>query len=160
MNLPDETACQLQAGGNFLMRADVLHEMKPEFFRSEFAHSGGEDLAFFTQLAHNGHSMYWAANAIVHEPVPSSRLSAAWLKHRVVTIHNSRVRVMQLLQPSVLASLIRCTKTVGLGLVAYGLSLFSWLTPSLSEKAKQLRWKFEGKLSAHLGRVSLRSETY
>jgi len=160
MYLADGAECQLQAGGNFLMKADVLRTLAPEFFRPEFAHSGGEDLAFFTQLALAGHSMRWAAQAIVHEPVPDSRLSPDWMKHRIVTIHNSRVRVMQLLKPSVLSSLVRCTKTVGLGFVAYGLSLFSWLSPKLSEKAKHLRWKFQGKLSAHLGRISLRRETY
>ncbi len=160
MALPDESRCQLQAGGNFLMRASVLSPLAPEFFRPEFAHSGGEDLAFFMQLAQLDHSMYWAANAVVHEPVPESRLHPNWLKHRVVTVHNSRVRVMQLLQPDLPATLVRCTKTVGLGVVAGLLSLTSMIVPSLKDKATQLRWKFEGKLTAHLGRTTLRSETY
>jgi len=160
MALVDESACQLQAGGNFLIRASVLTPLAPEFFRPEFAHSGGEDLAFFMQLAQLNHSMFWAANAIVHEPVPESRLVHGWLKHRVVTIHNSRVRVMQLLQPGLLATIERCTKTVGLGIVAALLSAVSVILPGLKEKATHLRWKFKGKLTAHLGRTTLRSETY
>ncbi len=160
MGLSDASQCELQAGGNFLLRADILKPLAPTFFRPEFAHSGGEDLAFFMQLAKLGHSMYWAANAIVHEPVPPSRLEPDWLKHRVVTIHNSRVRVTQLLEPGLGASLVRCTKTVGLGVVAYVLSAFSVLSPAIAEKSQALRWKFEGKLTAHLGRITLRSETY
>lgn len=160
MGLDDASQCELQAGGNFLLRADVLVPLAPTFFRPEFAHSGGEDLAFFMQLAKQGRSMFWAANAIVHEPVPPSRLAPDWLKHRVVTIHNSRVRVTQLLDPGLGASLIRCTKTVGLGVVAYALTAFAWISPAIAEKSQALRWKFEGKLTAHLGRVTLRSETY
>ena len=160
MNLPDGTQCELQAGGNFLVKADVLKPLAPMFFRPEFAHSGGEDLAFFMQLAQQSRTMFWAANAIVHEPVPESRLQASWLKHRVVTIHNSRVRVTQLLQPGLSASVVRCTKTVGLGIVAYAITCVAWLSPAIAEKAQALRWKFEGKLTAHLGKITLRSETY
>lgn len=160
MGLIDGSECQLQAGGNFLIRASVLEAMAPVFFRPEFTQSGGEDLAFFTQLAQKGYSMRWAANAIVHEPVPASRLQPEWLKHRVVTIHNSRVRVMQLLEPGLSATLTRCTKTVGLGVFATAMSCFSWASPGIANKAQQLRWKFEGKLGAHLGRINIRSETY
>lgn len=160
MGLADGSNCQLQAGGNFLIRASVLQTMAPVFFRPEFTQSGGEDLAFFTQLAQKGHSMRWAANAIVHEPVPVARLQPDWIKHRVVTIHNSRVRVMQLLQPGLNATLMRCTKTVGLGVFAAALSCLSWASPVIADKAQQLRWKFEGKLGAHLGRVIIRRETY
>jgi succinoglycan biosynthesis protein ExoM len=160
MGLTDGSECQLQAGGNFLIRASVLQTMAPVFFRPEFTQSGGEDLAFFTQLAQQGHSMRWAANAIVHEPVPDSRLQPGWIKHRVVTTHNSRVRVMQLLQPGFSATLTRCTKTVGLGVLATALSCFSWASPVIADKAQQLRWKFQGKMGAHLGRIHIRSETY
>lgn len=160
LGLPDGSECQLQAGGNFLIRACVLQTMAPIFFRPEFSHSGGEDLAFFTQLALQGHTMRWAANAVVHEPVPDSRLTPEWLKYRVVTIHNSRVRVMQLLQPGFGATLVRCCKTVALGACAATVSCFSWLSPAIASKAQQLRWKFEGKLGAHLGRINIRSETY
>lgn len=160
MGLPDGSECQLQAGGNFLIRASILQTMAPDFFRPEFTQSGGEDLAFFTQLAQQGYSMRWAANAVVYEPVPTSRLLPGWLKHRVVTIHNSRVRVMQLLQPGFAATLLRCTKTVGLGVVALALSCFFWVSPKISDKAQQLRWKFEGKLGAHMGRIHIRNETY
>lgn len=160
MGLPDESACQLQAGGNFLIKADVLAQYAPNFFHPDFAHSGGEDLAFFMQLGHHGHRMHWAARAIVHEPVPPSRLAPGWLRQRVINIHNSRVRVMQLLQPGFKAKITRALKTVALGAVAVAVSAVSWLSPALADHARQLRWKFAGKLSAHLGRATVRSETY
>lgn len=160
MGLPDESICQLQAGGNFLIKADVMRGYAPDFFHPDFAHSGGEDLAFFMQLSHHGHRMAWAAQAIVHEPVPPSRLQPDWMRRRVVNIHNSRVRVMQLLQPGAKAGITRGLKTVALGIVALSLSAVAWLSPALADQARQLRWKFAGKFSAHLGRATVRSETY
>lgn len=160
LNMPDASPCQLQAGGNFLIRAAVLRQFSPDFFHPSFAHSGGEDLAFFTQLAQQGHTMFWAANAIVHEPVPESRLQEGWLRRRIINIHNSRVRVMQLLQPGLRHSSIRIIKTVALGLVATGASAAACVKPGLREHAQMLRWKFRGKLTAHLGQTTVRGETY
>lgn len=160
LGLADGSECQLQAGGNFLIRASVLQKYAPHFFHESFSHSGSEDLAFFTQLANDGHSMRWAANAIVHEPVPESRLSADWLKQRVVNIHNSRVRVMQHLHPGPLASLIRLAKTCALASVTFGLSLLAKVMPRFRSSAQLLRWKLKGKMTAHLGRKTIRGETY
>lgn len=156
--LPDGSACQLEAGGNFLIRASVLREFAPVVFHPSFAHSGGEDLAFFTQVNNRGHSMHWAANAVVHEPVPAARLQADWLKQRVITIHNSRVRVMQMLQPGFVARSIRVLKTIALGSVVACFSAVASILPAYRQAARMLRWKFCGKLTAHLGSASMRGE--
>lgn len=160
MGMPDEAICVLQAGGNFLITREALQALAPEYFNHAFAHSGGEDLAFFMQLEQLGYRMAWAANAIVHEPVPADRLLDGWVQQRVVNIHNSRVRVMQLLQPGLHHSLIRGLKTTALGVQAVATSCLSWLGPDWPERAQQLRWKFRGKLSAHLGHVTVRNENY
>lgn len=160
MQLADGAACVLQAGGNFLIKAEVLKPFAPDFFHPAFAHSGGEDLAFFMQLQQHGYSMHWAANAIVHEPVPDSRLDEGWMRRRIITIHNSRVRVMQLLQPGLSHSVVRGLKTCALGAVAVGSSCLAWLSPAHREKAQQLRWKFMGKFTAHMGKMTVRNETY
>lgn len=160
MGLPDQTRCQLQAGGNFLITSEALQSLAPEFFNHAFAHSGGEDLAFFLQLQQLGYSMAWAANAIVHEPVPSERLQDGWVQQRVVNIHNSRVRVMQLLQPGLRHSLVRGLKTVALGIQTALACCLAWLRPSWTDRARQLRWKLRGKMSAHLGHATIRNENY
>ncbi len=160
MALADQSLCQLQAGGNFLITSDALRALAPEFFNHAFAHSGGEDLAFFLQLQQCGYAMAWAENAIVHEPVPADRLHEDWVRQRIVNIHNSRVRVMQLLQPGLHHRLVRVMKTVALGIQTLLVSALSWLSPARSEQARQLRWKFRGKLSAHLGHATIRNETY
>ena len=160
LNLPDGSACQLQAGGNFLARASVIERYSPSFFDEAFSHSGSEDLAFFARLGQDGHRMRWAANAIVREPVPESRLAKGWLRQRVINIHNSRVRAMQLLQPSTLASIVRVGKTLGLASVVAILSAASVVLPNYRTPARLLRWKLIGKLSAHLGRATVRGETY
>ena len=160
MQLPDGSACQLQAGGNFLVRASTLQRYAPRFFDEEFSHSGSEDLAFFARLAADGCSMHWAANAIVHEPVPESRLTPEWLRQRVINIHNSRVRVMQHLQPTLPARMLRIMKTCALAAAASVLSIGGLLLPGRRRQAQLLRWKLLGKLTAHLGRKTTRGETY
>lgn len=158
LGVADGAACQLQAAGNFLIKADVIRTLAPSFFHPAFAKSGGEDLAFFTQLAQQGASMHWAAKAIVHESVPANRLTDSWMKSRVINIANSRVRVMQMLQPGIIASIIRVLKTTALGLVAGLQSAVSVAVPGTRHQARMLRWKFWGKLSAHLRMATTREE--
>lgn len=158
LGIADGATCQLQAAGNFLIKAEVIKTMAPTFFHPAFAQSGGEDLAFFTQLAQRGVSMHWAANAIVHEAVPANRLTSSWMKTRVINIANSRVRVMQMLQPGLHKALIRGLKTIALGTVAGLTTLVSILLPGKREQAQMLRWKFWGKLSAHLRIATTRGE--
>lgn len=158
LGITDGAACQLQAAGNFLIRASVIKTMAPVIFLPEFAESGGEDLAFFTQLAQKNATMHWAANAIVHEAVPANRLTQEWMKSRVVNIANSRVRVMQMLEPGLLSALIRGLKTVALGTVAILTTMMAVLLPVKREQARMLRWKFWGKLTAHLRIATTRGE--
>jgi len=146
----DGSACQLEAAGNFLIRADKLQPLGPEFFHPDFAKSGGEDLAFFMKLKDSGARMHWSAKAVMNESVPPDRLSMEWMKHRVIIIANSRVRVLRMLQPGLLASLERCAKTCALFAQATLMSLLGLFNKPLAEKAQILRWKFRGKLSAHL----------
>jgi len=158
LNIADMAPCQLQAAGNFLIKAEIIAPLAPAFFHPAFAQSGGEDLAFFTQLAKHGASMHWAANAVVFEAVPPSRLTQSWMKSRVVNIANSRVRVMQMLEPGLKPALVRGAKTVALGSVAGIQSLCALIVPKMREPARMMRWKFWGKLSAHLRMATTRGE--
>lgn len=158
LSIPDGAACQLQAAGNFLIKASVIRPMAPTVFHPAFAQSGGEDLAFFTQLAQNNATMHWAANAIVFEAVPANRLTQEWMKSRVINIANSRVRVMQMLEPGLLPALIRGAKTIALGIVAGLTTILAILVAKKREQARMLRWKFWGKLTAHLRMATTRGE--
>ena len=115
-------------------------------------------MAFFTQLAQQGASMVWANAAVVHEEVPTNRLSNEWLKTRVIGVANSRVRVMQMLKPGLVHSLIRVAKTCALGTQASLYSVAGLISPKIASNAEQLRWKFIGKLTAHLNRKTTRPE--
>ena len=158
LGIADGAACQLEAAGNFLIKADVIASMAPTIFLPAFAHSGGEDLAFFTQLSKNGATMHWSANALVHEAVPANRLTQAWMKTRVINIANSRVRVMQMLEPGLVPAMVRGFKTVALGAVAALRTLLGFVAPAQREQARMLRWKFWGKMSAHLRMATTRGE--
>ena len=158
MNLADGTSCELQAAGNFLIKASTLANTAPDCFHPAFAHSGGEDLAFFTQLAQQGATMVWAQAAVVHEEVPSNRLSHEWLRTRVIGIANSRVRVMQMMKPGWAPSFVRGAKTLALAFQASLYTVVGIGSPKLAHVAEQLRWKFLGKFSAHLNRKTTRPE--
>lgn len=158
MYLEDGESCQLQAAGNFLIKAETLAATAPDSFHPAFAQSGGEDLAFFTQLAQNGVSMVWANAAVVHEEVPPNRLSKRWLRTRIIGVANSRVRVMQMLEPGSKQMLIRGAKTVALGAQASVYSVVGLIYKPMAAQAEQLRWKFLGKLTAHFNRMTTRPE--
>ena len=150
LGLPDGSACQLEAAGNFLIRTSALEQLGPEFFHPAFAQSGGEDLAFFMSLKKHNAKMHWATNAVMNESVPADRLSVEWMKQRVIVIANSRVRVTKMLQPGLLSALERVAKTCALFAQASLMSLLGLFSKPMADKAQILRWKFWGKLTAHL----------
>lgn len=158
LHLPDTSPCQLEAAGNFIIKASVLQSMSPDIFNPEFALSGGEDLAFFMQLKRAGASMFWAANASVSETVPEDRLSADWMKQRIMIIANSRVHVMRSVEPGLLASLTRGAKTVALLTQASLISIVGLFNHDYASRAESLRWKFWGKFTAHLNQRPMRTE--
>jgi len=150
LSLPDGSACQLEAAGNFLIRTSTLEQLGPEFFHPAFAQSGGEDLAFFMSLKNRNAKMHWAANAIMNESVPADRLSIEWMKKRVIVIANSRVRVTRMLQPGLLSTVERVAKTCALFAQAVLMTVLGLFSKPIAGKAQILRWKFWGKLTAHL----------
>lgn len=158
LGLPDGAPCRLEAGGNFLMTAGALHAAGPPWFDPAWAHTGGEDLAFFTALARRGGTMRWAANAVVHEPVVPERLGPGWLRGRVVNIANTRVRIMQRLEPGIRARALRVVRTAGLCAVALALSGAGVANAALAERGRLLRWKALGKLRGHAGLTALRGD--
>ena len=158
LSLADGSVCQLEAAGNFMIRRATLASLAPTFFHPNFAQSGGEDLAFFTQLSQQDTRMHWAANACVYETVPCNRLTDEWLKQRVITIANSRVRVMQMMQPGIGAAALRGIKTCALLALALVTSMAGLVNARIRDKGRLNRWKFWGKFTAHLHITSIRSE--
>ena len=158
LGVADGAACRLEAGGNFLMTRAALDAAGPPWFDPAWARTGGEDLAFFTALARRGATMRWAARAVVHEPVAPERLDAAWLRARIVNIANTRVRIMQRLEPGPAARAVRGAKTAALVTVALALSGAGVASAALAERGRLLRWKAWGKLTAHAGRTAVRGE--
>jgi len=158
LGLADGSACQLEAAGNFLVKADVLHNLMPSPFDPQFALSGGEDLAFFMRLRSLGCKMHWAANAIVSETVTADRLTPEWMQHRVMVIANSRVHVMRTVEPGVMPALIRGGKTIALCAHAAVWSMIGLVKQEWTHEAKILRWKFWGKFTAHMRHRPQRAE--
>ena len=69
------------ATNNVLVRSEVFEEMDT-IFDERFALSGGSDREFFERVYDRGYKMVWADEALVHEWMPTSRLSLSWFLQR------------------------------------------------------------------------------
>jgi succinoglycan biosynthesis protein ExoM len=67
--------------GNVLIRTSLVRKAGI-MFDERLALTGGEDTAFFASLARSGARIVWADEAIVHEWIPPSRVTAPWLVRR------------------------------------------------------------------------------
>lgn len=68
--------------GNMLLRS-TLYTERGMLFDERFALMGGHDSHFSRGLARAGYKLVWADDAIVHEWVPATRISARWLTQRM-----------------------------------------------------------------------------
>ena len=102
--------------------------------------------------------MFWAANAIVRESVPPDRMTAQWIKQRIISVANCRVYVMRKYEPDFASSLVRAIKTGGLLIVSLLVTLVGLVHPATAEKARRMRWKFWGKFTAHMNNKRIRDE--
>lgn len=151
-NLEAGAQCVLQAAGNFIVTADAMRPHGPPWFDPDLAGSdSGEDHDLLVRMDLAGATMRWAPGAGVWEDVPIRRLDDDWMRERVVAIHNTRVRIDQQHRPHVGSKLLRATKTFALGAQAALMSVVGLADPGAAYQAQLLRWKFRGKLTAHLG---------
>lgn len=67
---------------NVLIAAPVIAAAGPAPFAEALALNGGDDTHFFMRAHDQGFSIVWADDAVVHETIPASRLSARWLLMR------------------------------------------------------------------------------
>lgn len=160
LELADNASCTLQACGNVLLKLEALASLASPLFDPELGQSGGEDLQFFMRLEAAGVKMRWAKDAEVFETVPPERSSMQWLKRRVALIANTRVHITSKNSPGFLASLIRCSKTIVLGLQAVAYSLLGLFNPKMQYNALIHQAKFHGKLRAHFGHRLDRGENH
>ena len=83
----------LEGTGNLLLRRGLLQSMLAPWFDTAFSFTGGEDKDFFVRAKAHGARFAWAADAIIHDFVPSSRANLRWALHRAYSAGNSDMRV-------------------------------------------------------------------
>lgn len=98
---------------NVLMRAAIPRELG-RAFDHQFALTGGEDTDFFMRARKAGNRIVWAADAVVRETVPASRLTVGWLLRRGYREWGSHSRCERALYPSVVVRLERVLKATAL----------------------------------------------
>lgn len=81
--------------GNLIINAKSLLE-KNIWFDTRFNATGGEDSYFGIQMIKKGATVYWAAEAIVYEPVPDDRATLLWLMKRYYNGANVYVHILNL----------------------------------------------------------------
>ncbi len=158
--LADGASCTLESSGNFIVRSSALQKHGPPWFDPTYAKTSGADHDLFRRLELAGATMRWAPHAFVWEDIPLHRLEHAWLRERVVEIHNGRVRIDRQHYPERRFRALTLAKTCALGVHATVLTAMAKLrgTDTLALDAQLLRWKLEGKLAAHRGKVVDREE--
>lgn len=82
---PDGSTVHVAFTGNVLIRVEALAAMET-LFDERMALTGGSDAEFFRRFHASGHKIVWADAAIVHEVVPPSRVSLAWLLRRSLRV--------------------------------------------------------------------------
>jgi succinoglycan biosynthesis protein ExoM len=110
---PDKAEVRLNACGNFMARASCYRALMPEPFDTRFALTGGEGGIFFRRLAAQNCAMRWAAHALIHETVPSSRATLRWLMQRRFRLGVNMVRRQRVLQPGLGRELFFLMLTMG-----------------------------------------------
>ena len=133
---------------NFLIDMQAIAAVPRPLFDEAFGLSGGGDTVFFRGLFVAGHSMAWSDAAYVHEEVPPSRASFAWMRQRRFRVGNHAVR-----WESIASRTQSLAKTLGLTLRLPIYPLF------LREPEAPLAgWLFEydklrGRYASHFGDV-------
>lgn len=151
--LPDGAPCTLYGAGNVLVRTSCFDGLMPEPFEPVLALSGGEDLVFFQRLARRGFRMHWAANAVVHEFVPSERMTMRWLRNRQRRRGCLNVVAQRLIEPGAVSESVRAAKTAGTFLHAGIAALGGMASPHLRDRARLLFSYAEGRLLGHCGQL-------
>ncbi|MFZ5676270.1 MAG: glycosyltransferase family 2 protein [Pseudomonadota bacterium] len=143
---PDGIIPFIPRTSNLLVAVDILRRVPPPWFDSSFSFTSGEDLDFLHRAKMANAAFAWASRAVIHEHIPESRMSKAWLRQRAYRIGNCYILVrkkhgLELREQIWIMS--RCS-------AAIGYRMFRFVIESPSEVARlQNIWK----IFWHLGKM-------
>ncbi|MDV4144528.1 glycosyltransferase family 2 protein [Shimia sp. FJ5] len=111
---------------NILLSAAVMPPSETDWFKDEFAHSGGGDWEFITRMAKAGARLAYAPDALVHEHVPARRKTIRYflslgVREGTTFVKAARLQNKGRLRP-VLLSLREMLRKIGFGLYHIALS--------------------------------------
>ena len=102
----------------FSNRLAKVLQADQQLFDHRFAENGAEDAYLFSCLKKQGHSIVWADDAVLYEPVAAKRLSLSWILKRGFWSWSVHSLIEAELYPSFKTQFIRAVK--GLGLIFIG----------------------------------------
>jgi glycosyltransferase involved in cell wall biosynthesis len=98
--------------GNILLDMTAINRHGLRFDAS-LGLAGGEDTLFTRSLVASGEQIIWCVEAVVLDPVPSSRLTRRWVVSRVFHVSNASINAIRRSATSRVASvLVRCRYAV------------------------------------------------
>ncbi len=126
------------ATNNVLFRAAIIRGM-PKHFEERFALMGCDDTHIFRRIHLAGHTIVWAASAVVYEWIPRSRANAKWLILRLFRAGNSLTAIDADLFPGIHTLALSMAK--GLVWILIGTALLPWgLVSGRANLVKALRY--------------------
>ncbi len=95
--------------GNVLISSRLFNDAHLSF-GERYALTGGEDTDFFMRAVRAGYTIAWADEAIVHEWVPGSRMTAGWVLRRAYFGGKTYTTCVLGIDRSIMTALVRASK--------------------------------------------------
>ncbi len=142
---------------NVLLRRSLFREAGLAF-DERFALTGGSDRHFFRRAARRGYRIVWADDAVVHEWIPPSRATPAWLVRRAYRVGTTTALVDMDITPTVRMRGLLAAKGVAWLVIGVG----QYVAGFVRGRAGRLRGKRSAAYGAGLlaGLVGGRYEEY
>ncbi len=112
--------------GNCLIAIGVIRAMQPDWLDERFNFLGGGDTDFFTRCRARGFRFQWAADAVVHETVPSRRTERSWITARSLRNGVISALIQRKHNPGLIGRLKVIAKSLALLLVSPVRSVALW----------------------------------
>ncbi len=140
----------LTGNGGVLISRNAIELLPPPWYDHEFAKTGGEDSDLFRRLQAAGARFARAADAIIHETFPASRVTLRWALSRAYRAGNTDMRIA-LRYFGHAGKVAEAAKIfAAFAFAPVNFVLFIW-SPGRRVDALCKLWRATGKVSAALG---------
>jgi len=141
----------LTGDGGILVSRNLTNLLPPPWYDHNFAMTGGADTDLFVRLRKAGARFARAADAVIHETFPASRISLRWALARAYRTGNTDMRIALRYRRNI-ADMAKESAKIGAAFVVspFAFCLFLW-SPGRRVDALCKLWRAAGKIAAVQG---------